>query len=124
MRLGFYSEIKDISRIQSTMKVVLNCFEQIKQEVYGISGMKNMTSISMFERFIWLEKNVPELEKVYNIKIHLDCSKCCAHDRVFVPVDAPSAVFSNAIQNASKADATDIHGSLRFYPSLCVYIVH
>lgn len=106
-RLDFYIKGKEAQRIACTMGLVLDCFRSMRSEIYD-HNEEDETSISMFQRFKWVDENIPKLEKAYGIKITLDKNRCSPQDRIFVPDRIPSLIFSNAVQNASKAGATEV----------------
>ncbi len=108
MRMDVYINRTNQKLVRSTMDVVLDCFSKIKKEVYGIDEGTEMVSIAMGERFDQLTKSLPKLEEVYGLKVTIGYDHCKRIDRIFVPENAPEAIFTNIIQNSSKAGATEV----------------
>lgn len=111
MRADAYMKRGDSKLLGSTMDVILDCFGKIKKTVYDQIPGEGMISLSMGERFQELIKTVSRYEAVYGLRIIINSYKCNEDDRVFIPATAPESVFSNVIQNASKAGATEVRVS-------------
>jgi signal transduction histidine kinase len=120
MRADAYINRGDFKLVRSTMDVIMDCFGKIKKIVYDQTTGEGMVSMGMGERFNKLLDIVPKYEEIYGVKIFIECQGCNTDDRIFTPSNAPDTVFSNAIQNASKAGATEVRV---FYQSTPYYIL-